>query len=332
MTIDIFSLSTEVESLILARGISGNLIALVQGEQGEPGEQGLQGDPGVGITFGGLSGQVLLKSGTADYDTAWADLTMTSGIIGGLYVDSPIDGQALVWDDANQYFTNRDVSGSSSSSSSSASTSILVSQSSHGLTNGEAVYFTGTAWARAMSDSTSTLGIGLVRYLTSNTFNVIFSGQVSGLTGLSAGNYYFVSPTIAGGLTFTEPTISNPLLFATSTTSGLVIPWRPVDNSGFEDDYVNVTGSVTISEVVDYIYADSTLGIMTLSLPSVSSIPGKSYTFKKTDSSANNITIEPDGAEQIEASSNWILTGQYTSITIANNSTRWYIHNIYRVT
>jgi hypothetical protein len=59
-------------------------------------------------------------------------LTMTSGVIGGLYVDSPLDGQALVWDDANQYFTNRDISGSSSSSSS-ASTSVFVTQASHGL-------------------------------------------------------------------------------------------------------------------------------------------------------------------------------------------------------
>lgn len=330
MTIDIFSLSSEVESLISSSGISGNLIALVQGQQGEPGEQGIQGDPGSGITFGGASGQVLLKSGTADYETSWADLTMTSGVIGGLYVDSPLDGQALVWDDANQYFTNRDISGSSSSSSS-ASTSVFVTQASHGLTNGEAVYFTGATWAKAISDSSSTLGIGIVRYLTSNTFDVIFSGQVSGLTGLSAGNYYFVSPIIAGGLTFTEPTISNPLLFATSVTSGIVIPWRPIDNSGFEDDYVNITGSSSVSQLVDYVYVDSSLGILTLTLPSVSSIPGKAYTFKKIDSSSNNITIQPAGIEQIEASSSWILTGQYTSITIANNNTRWYIHNIYRV-
>jgi hypothetical protein len=332
MSIDITQLSSEVSGLILAAGVSGNLIALVQGEQGEQGDQGLQGNDGIGITSGGLSGQFLIKAGTADYETQWASLTITSGLIGGVYVDTPSNGQALVWDDANQYFTNRDVSGSSSSSSSAASTSITVTQAAHGLTTGQVVYYNGSIWRKAQADSTSTLGIGIVQYLTPNTFNVVFSGQVSGFSGLSAGNYYFVSDSLSGGLTYNEPTISNPLVVAVSTTAGIVIPWRPVDNSAFQSDYVSVTAGVfTVSQLVDYIYCDCSLGGITASLLSVADIPGKAYTFKKLDSSSvNNIKIQPDGSELLESGSNYTLTGQYSSITIGNNGVQWYIHNIYR--
>ena len=44
-----------------------------KGEPGEPGAQGPQGNPGVGVPAGGTVGQVLVKSGTGDYETEWQD-------------------------------------------------------------------------------------------------------------------------------------------------------------------------------------------------------------------------------------------------------------------
>lgn len=49
-----------------------------QGAQGEPGVQGIQGlqgedgAPGEGIATGGAAGEVLIKTGTEDYETGWA--------------------------------------------------------------------------------------------------------------------------------------------------------------------------------------------------------------------------------------------------------------------
>ena len=51
----------------------------IQGIQGEQGIQGIQGEPGVGVPEGGLTGQVLGKATSADYDFAWVD----GGIGGG---------------------------------------------------------------------------------------------------------------------------------------------------------------------------------------------------------------------------------------------------------
>ncbi len=52
-----------------------------------------------------------------------------------------------------------------------------------------------------------------------NTFTVTFTGIISGLSGLVAGEYYFVSTTSAGNLTSTKPIngYENPILFATDT-------------------------------------------------------------------------------------------------------------------
>ena len=47
----------------------------IQGEPGQQGPQGPQGVAGVGVPIGGKIGQALLKSGSADYATAWNPVT-----------------------------------------------------------------------------------------------------------------------------------------------------------------------------------------------------------------------------------------------------------------
>ena len=59
-----------------------------QGPQGDPGTQGPKGDPGVGVPAGGTVGQVLVKSGTGDYETEWQDPQGGSGGGGISYLGS----------------------------------------------------------------------------------------------------------------------------------------------------------------------------------------------------------------------------------------------------
>lgn len=108
---------------------------------------------------------------------------------------------------------------------------VTVNSPGHAFTTGQAVYFDGAAWQLAKSNSETTLGIGIVVVVDTNTYKVYTTGQIVGLSGLTAGQYYFVSDATAGLLTATEPTattsFSNPLLFAITTTSGIVLPFRP---------------------------------------------------------------------------------------------------------
>lgn len=114
----------------------------------------------------------------------------------------------------------------------SAATALDVNQTSHGFSVGQAIYYNGTTWALAKANAASTLGLGIVSAVAdANDFTVAFAGSISGLAGLTAGQYYYVSDSVAGALTSTEPSAagsySNPILFALSTTSGIVLPFRP---------------------------------------------------------------------------------------------------------
>ena len=70
------------------------------------------------------------------------------------------------------------------------------------------------------------------RVIDANIFEITLSGEVSGLTGLTAGEVYFLSPITAGATTTTEPSVvgqvSLPVGIASSTTTMYVQPKRGV--------------------------------------------------------------------------------------------------------
>lgn len=120
----------------------------------------------------------------------------------------------------------------SSGSSSGENISYSVTQSSHGFSVSDVLYFDGTSYAKAQADDSTTLGLFLVSSVTdTNNFTVTLSGKVTGLSSLTAGEYYFLSNTTAGALTTTTPTTgyNNPILFAISATEGIILPYRPFE-------------------------------------------------------------------------------------------------------
>lgn len=120
---------------------------------------------------------------------------------------------------------------------------LSINQTNHQFQTGQAVYFNGTSWALALANNAGTLGIGIVSYVDANDFNLYQTGEISGLSSLVTGQYYFVSDTTPGLLTTTQPTstssFSNPLLQALTTTTGLVLPYRPsaIFSNNFAPDY-----------------------------------------------------------------------------------------------
>lgn len=106
-----------------------------------------------------------------------------------------------------------------------------VFQTSHGFIVGDAVYFNGSNWSKADASNGEKLSIGIICYLNGDdAFTVQFSGYITGLSGFTPGQYYFVSATTPGALQLTEPAPanwSNPILFVLTSTTGVVLPWRP---------------------------------------------------------------------------------------------------------
>jgi hypothetical protein len=154
------------------------------------GGQGIQGVQGDGVPLGGLTGQYLVKTSSADNATAW---------------QTPLNGasvQNTVTQTAHGFTTGQ----------------ILQLNAS------------GYALAQADTQAhADVIGI-VSNVLDANHFVLTTEGYVTNLGGLPIGVTQFLSAATAGALTTIEPTTvgqySKPLLVADSNTSGYFHNYR----------------------------------------------------------------------------------------------------------
>jgi hypothetical protein len=77
--------------------------------------------------------------------------------------------------------------------------------------------------------------LGIVQTSTGNSFTIVYSGNIIGLSNLVDGQVYYLSDTVAGSAVLTPPSnpnsISKPILLATGSTTGVVINMRGIQNS-----------------------------------------------------------------------------------------------------
>ena len=134
-------------------------------------------------------------------------------------------------------------------------TSKAVSQTAHGFVVNDVVSFSGGTYIKAIADGTQDSEVfGIVSQVDdANNFTIVFEGFVDTLGGLVASTTYFVSDTIAGQLTASEPTtdghISKPILATTTSTAGLVLPYR--------GNFIS-TGETTINQAANGLSVDAT--------------------------------------------------------------------------
>jgi len=88
--------------------------------------------------------------------------------------------------------------------------------------------------------------------------------------------------------------------------------------------YTTLSANTTLSKNVhDVVLADASSGAITLTLPSAEE--GLSFDIKKSDTSINKITINPDAAELIEGLSDIKLDTYLQSFTVVSDGTGWYV-------
>jgi hypothetical protein len=89
------------------------------------------------------------------------------------------------------------------------------------------------------------------------------------------------------------------------------------------------TRTVTASDTAmmgDYlILADATAGAVTVTLPPVGESIGALIVVKKSDASANAVTVDGNGSETIDGAANVALAAQYDAVTVASNGVEWWI-------
>jgi hypothetical protein len=146
-----------------------------------------------------------------------------------------------------------------------------IQQNNHGLSVGQAVKFDGTLYVTALADSaTDAEVVGLVSAVAdANHFTLAMGGYVTGLSGLTAGDVYFLSATTPGALSTTDPAtvgqVSKPLLIADSSSSGYLFNFRGelIASPGGGSQPIMPPGSgspvgVVTPTGIGYLYVDNT--------------------------------------------------------------------------
>ena len=99
---------------------------------------------------------------------------------------------------------------------------------------------------------------------------------------------------------------------------------------------VNAPASVQIKEYSDSPYTvnalkdctviwDASGGACVQNLPAATN-SGKIFYFKKVDSSANTVTVTPDGTDTIDGAASYVLSTQYESVTVQDCAVgTWYV-------
>lgn len=87
----------------------------------------------------------------------------------------------------------------------------------------------------------------------------------------------------------------------------------------------DVTNTYVVLLTDAVIFCDASGGAFSVSLPTAAGNDGKRYYIKKTDSSANAVTIDADGSETIDDSLAAIIDRQYDSLTLVSDGTEWWI-------
>lgn len=87
----------------------------------------------------------------------------------------------------------------------------------------------------------------------------------------------------------------------------------------------SITASSNLSFADHIVFANSTSGVVTISLPTAKGIKGQQYIIKRINSGANFVTIVPDGSETIDGGVSYSLAAQYHSIAVVSDGSNWMI-------
>lgn len=146
----------------------------------------------------------------------------------------------------------------------------------------------------------------------------------TGATGFTTGSVIFSNGTIL--------TQDNASLFFDDSTNrlgiGTATPKSTLESGGsfgLKVKSIVVGDSPYTAAAETVILADATGGAITVALPALSGVAGRIYHVKKIDATANTVTLDASGAENIDGITTQVLTTQYQSFMIFAGPSEWSI-------
>lgn len=122
--------------------------------------------------------------------------------------------------------------------------------------------------------------------------------------------------------------MATPITLSDSTTTPTVIVENLNANSRRRcwPCVVSVTTTYTVLTDDSYlVLCDATGGAFTVTLPAAASSTNVRVTIKKTDVSANAVTVDGNAAETIDGAATFSLPAQWDAVTISCNGTAWFV-------
>lgn len=97
-------------------------------------------------------------------------------------------------------------------------------------------------------------------------------------------------------------------------------------SQGFRLGVITRTTGVTLASTsAPLSFCNATAGGFTITLPLATGRPGQFFFFKKTDATANVVTITRSGTETIDGATSQTLTTQYAALTLVSDGANWFI-------
>ena len=87
----------------------------------------------------------------------------------------------------------------------------------------------------------------------------------------------------------------------------------------------NVTNNYNATANDDLILVDASGGGVTVNLPTAAGITGNTIRIKKTDSSLNTVTLDPNGSETVDGETTFTISFQFEAASIASDNSNWHI-------
>ena len=215
-----------------------------------------------------------------------------------------------------------------------------INQTSHGFDVGDALYSTSGSFALAIADTSNpgkaeVLGV-VSKVLDADNFDITYEGRISGLSGLTSGAVYFLSPLVPGMLTTSKPsglTIAKPVMVAINDTEAVVVNYvgyvslaNATDAARyFVPNSKTKNSDYTLDQNDYYVRVDTSSGDITLTLPLSSLNENRKYKIKKI-SNSNKLFVVTTGGDTIlsdSSSTSLEMNDLDAAEFIADGNTTW---------
>lgn len=146
------------------------------------------------------------------------------------------------------------------------------------------------------------------------------------LTGDVSGNNTATSVDKIKGKAVDTPAAGDDQQFAQYDNGSGTIRWVPVTAALLTWPIVTKTADYTATVADAIVLIDTTGGAVTITLPAVATMTGRMLVMKKISTpDANTVTLDGNGAEQIDGALTYVFNVPYMSISLVCDGTAWWV-------